>query len=64
VSGFFVGETSTAVYLAPNRNCYVRDRIVVLPREQVTKLVIWRSTEVWTASSHPRRCPSPLAADR
>lgn len=57
--GFYVGATSDAVYLAPNKRCHVRGWVLAVPRSDVVSLVVFSSKEAWSRHAHARKCESP-----
>lgn len=57
--GFLIGVTPDTVYLAPNRDCHVLDRIVAVSRRDVVKIEISSATKAWSRESEPDDCPSP-----
>jgi len=59
LKGFYVGATSDAVYIAPNDGCRVLGRIETVPEREVARVVVYRSSKVWSEESHPDTCPTP-----
>ena len=66
VSGFLIGETADTVYIARNKRCKVRGWITALPRQEISRLAIFRPTAAWSHSANPKPkdCETPLQIER